>query len=70
MARSARVTITVPAELKARMESHDKPVNWSAVASRAFACELAGDRAIVTDDGTVVVKLSIQLERASSVRAN
>jgi hypothetical protein len=33
----ARMTITIPLELKARMDAYKPSANWSAVASRAFA---------------------------------
>jgi hypothetical protein len=35
-----RTTITVPAELKARMDAVWEPINWSQVASEAFARKL------------------------------
>jgi hypothetical protein len=38
--KSCRTTITVPAELKARMNAVDEKVNWSAVASQAFEQKL------------------------------
>ncbi len=41
MARHARTTITVPPDLKARMEAVEEPVNWSAIACRAFEQRLA-----------------------------
>jgi hypothetical protein len=37
---AARVNLTLPRELKARMEAVKEPVNWSAVAARAFEAEL------------------------------
>lgn len=36
MARFVRMTITVPAALRARMRAEADPPNWSAVASAAF----------------------------------
>lgn len=33
---SARANITIPAEVKRRMEKVKEPVNWSAVACKAF----------------------------------
>jgi hypothetical protein len=41
MAKHARTTITVPADLKARMEAVGEPVNWSAIACQAFEQGLA-----------------------------
>ena len=41
MARCARTTITVRADLKAQMDAIEGDVNWSAVACRAFERELA-----------------------------
>jgi hypothetical protein len=39
--RSPRMTITVPFELRARIEAVDQDINWSAVAARAFQDKLA-----------------------------
>jgi hypothetical protein len=39
--KSARTTISVPRQLKARMEAVAEPVNWSALACRAFEAKLA-----------------------------
>lgn len=36
-----RMTISVPHELKARMEAVEEPISWSAVACKAFENELA-----------------------------
>ena len=36
MATTVRVTVTVPKDLKARMDAVEESINWSAVASRAF----------------------------------
>ena len=41
MSKSFRTTISVPADLKARMNAIDQDVNWSAVACRAFEKKLA-----------------------------
>ena len=41
MSKHARTTITVPADLKARMEAIEEPVNWSALACQAFEHKLA-----------------------------
>ncbi len=41
MAKTTRTTISVPVELKARMDAVSEPVNWSAVACRAFERKLA-----------------------------
>src|SRR5690349_19928782 len=39
--KSNRTTITVPADLKDRMDATGSSVNWSAVAARAFEVKLA-----------------------------
>ena len=36
----ARMNISVPDDVKSRMDAAEEPVNWSAVASRAFEIEL------------------------------
>lgn len=41
MASTVRVTITVPKDLKARMDAAEEAINWSAIASRAFEHKLA-----------------------------
>ena len=41
MSKHARTTISIPPDLKARMEAVDEPVNWSALACRAFEQKLA-----------------------------
>jgi hypothetical protein len=41
MSKHARTTITVPADLKARMEAIEGLVNWSALACQAFEHKLA-----------------------------
>jgi hypothetical protein len=41
MAKHARTTISVPPDLKARMDTVDEPVNWSAIACQAFEEKLA-----------------------------
>src|SRR5437879_3439244 len=39
--RSFRTTITVPADLKRRMDAVDEEINWSALAASAFEAKLA-----------------------------
>jgi hypothetical protein len=41
MAKHARTTITIPPDLKARMEAVEEPLNWSAIACTAFEQKLA-----------------------------
>jgi hypothetical protein len=41
MSKSVRVTISIPAGLKARMEAIEEPTNWSAVAAKAFEDEVS-----------------------------
>jgi hypothetical protein len=41
MAKHVRTTITVPPDLKARMDAVEEEVNWSAVAAQAFEQRLA-----------------------------
>jgi hypothetical protein len=41
MAKHARTTITIPPDLKARMEAVEEPMNWSAIACTAFEQKLA-----------------------------
>ncbi len=41
MKKYSRTTISVPADLKARMEAVEESVNWSAIACRAFEQTLA-----------------------------
>src|SRR6516225_5119268 len=41
MPKHARTTITVPPDLKARMEAVEESVNWSAIACQAFEQRLA-----------------------------
>jgi hypothetical protein len=36
MSNTVRTTISVPRALKARMDAYEPPINWSAVACRAF----------------------------------
>lgn len=38
---TTRSNLSIPVELKARMDAVDEPVNWSAVACRAFELKLA-----------------------------
>src|SRR3954447_17485852 len=62
MAKSMRTSISVPPDLKARMDAVAEPVNWSAVACRAFESELAE---IVKRKGVRDMKDVIQRLRAS-----
>lgn len=62
MGKSRRTSISVPPELKARMDAVAEPVNWSAVACRAFEDELAR---ITTLRGAKDVKDAIERLRAS-----
>src|SRR5262245_29908163 len=62
MARSARMTITVRAGLKARIDDVKGEANWSAVAGRAFEQELAE---ITRRKGEDAVKHTIERLRAS-----
>jgi hypothetical protein len=41
MRQSKRTTISIPPDLKARMDAVDEPVNWSAIACQAFEAKLA-----------------------------
>ena len=70
MSKSTRTTISVPLELKARMDKVDEPVNWSAVACRAFEAKLAE---IIQRRGTknmsdVVTRLRTSKNRLSGKR--
>jgi hypothetical protein len=62
MAKHARTTITVPSDLKARMEAVDEPVNWSAIACAAFEQKLAE---IIKQRGTKDMDEVIDRLRAS-----
>ena len=59
MGKTVRNTISIPAELKARMHAVEEDVNWSAVASQAFEQKLAEiiQRKGVKDMGDVVARL-------------
>lgn len=65
MATTVRVTVTVPKDLKARMDAIDEAVNWSAVASRAFEQTLAD---IISRRGVKQVEDVINRLRASKQR--
>jgi hypothetical protein len=41
MAKSFRMNISIPMDLKERMDAVDEPVNWSAMACQAFQAKLA-----------------------------
>ena len=41
MSKIARTTISIPTELKRKMERVKEPTNWSAIAARAFAAKVA-----------------------------
>jgi hypothetical protein len=59
MSKHARTTITVPPDLKARMDAVDEPVNWSALACQAFEQRLAEitKRKVITNMTDVVNRL-------------
>ena len=68
MSKHARTTITVPADLKARMDQVKQPVNWSALACRAFEHKLAE---LITEKGTrnmsdVILRLRASKQRLDS----
>jgi hypothetical protein len=65
MSKHARTTITVPADLKARMEAIDQEVNWSALACQAFEERLAE---IVKTKGNATMEEAIARLRASKRR--
>ena len=57
--KSFRTTITVPQDLKARMDTVNEPVNWSALACRAFEAklgEIAARKAKMTMDNQTAVE--------------
>lgn len=59
MAKAARTTITVPNELKERMNAVEEPVNWSALACKAFEeklVEIAKKKAMM-DRADVIARL-------------
>jgi hypothetical protein len=66
MAKATRTSISVPPDLKARMDAVDEPVNWSAVACRAFEAKLAE---IATRKGVREMKDVVQRLRASQQQA-
>lgn len=61
-----RTSISVPDELKARMDKHGQGVNWSSVACRAFERELAD---IITKKGAKDVNDVISRLRATKAKA-
>jgi hypothetical protein len=65
MAKHVRTTITVPPELKARMDTVEEEVNWSAVAAQAFEQRLAQ---IIQQKGPANVDEVIKRLRASKKR--
>lgn len=67
MARNVvRTTISVASDLKARMDAIGEPVNWSAVASRAFEQEVAR---IIQKRGTKTMDDVVTRLRASKRKA-
>jgi hypothetical protein len=70
MAKHARTTITVPPDLKARMEAVEEPVNWSAIACQAFEQRLADitRRRGAKDMRQVVQRLKASRDRVGSDR--
>src|SRR4051794_17293907 len=67
MGKTVRTTISVPAELKARMEAAAEQVNWSAVACQAFEAKLAE---IITRRGPRDMNDAITRLRESKRRAD
>jgi hypothetical protein len=65
MSKHARTTITVPPDLKARMEAVEESVNWSAIACQAFEQKLAE---IIRRRGVRDMKEVVARLRASKVR--
>jgi hypothetical protein len=63
MANTVRSNISIPADLKARMDAIEEPVNWSAVASQAFEAKLAE---IITRRGAKQMEDVITRLRASN----
>jgi hypothetical protein len=70
MSKAHRTTITVPAELKARMDAVDEEVNWSAVACAAFDQKLAEiiKRRGVKDMKDAITRLRASYEKLGSDR--
>jgi hypothetical protein len=68
--RAVRTTISIPAELKARMDAVDEDVNWSAVACRAFEQRLgeiaARKQGKLMDD--VITRLRASKQKFEDVR--
>jgi hypothetical protein len=58
MARARRMSITVPAELKARMDQVDADFNWSSVAARAFEREIARRNPVLPQMETFVIQVN------------
>ena len=65
VAKVSRTSISVPAGLKARMDAVGEPVNWSAVACRAFEQTLAE---ITTRRGVMDMKDMLARLRASKLQ--
>jgi hypothetical protein len=68
MSKHARTTITIPADLKARMEAIEESVNWSALACEAFEQKLAE---LITKKGTrnmteVINRLRVSKQKLES----
>jgi len=66
MSKATRTNISIPQELKARMDAVDEPVNWSAVACDAFRQKLAE---IIKRKGAKDVKDVIERLRASKQKS-
>jgi hypothetical protein len=68
MPKHARTTITVPPDLKARMEAVEESVNWSAIACQAFEQKLAQitKRRGARDMKEVVARLRASKERVGN----
>ncbi len=65
MAIRVRTTISVPPDLKARMDAHSEGVNWSAIACRAFETKLA--EIITTNEQDANMQDVIERLRASKL---
>jgi hypothetical protein len=70
MAKHSRTTISVPADLKARMDAVEEEINWSAVARQAFETKLAEliRRKAVTDVKTVIQRLRASKKELSDMK--
>jgi hypothetical protein len=70
MKTHVRTNISLPVELKARMDRVDRPVNWSAQAAKAFGRFLADIDAGLDPDGdslhAIVADLAERLTRVES----